>query len=487
MPRGTLLPVLAVCLLGVFPVSSWAQNERLQDERSPTSEVVPEPSEPSADLSQRLPMGVLNIEGQSTAIPDWQIISFETFPPFPSSGQWGDVAWSQGDRLADVLTLGDFQESLDLHLLTLAAIAEGMGMPAKLNRNHPVYLINLGEFRLLERQTIASLVAAVPSLLEVPIRRLPPIQDLVSGVHPTFLIEGATLEDLLSAHPEFAQIKLSELILEDYRVGDLPGIELAPLQSFAQWQEAAISDVPMLSELSWWLSPQQPQTDGAIATVEVDPSANSVELIPPFGFKSTKWTVGTEVESESAITTTDIISPQGRSQINDGKELEGAFPFGRAFKVVPTAVTRRGAETAMYFRTCRQVAGSLDCSAYGIGPIPLQTYRPGETVFLGAFTFPVASTPQPQSPEPSDVAEPEADFFSDLADTTAQNQEAIGTVAMIFTLLAGVLWWAWKGDPIQFFVLTFRWLAAVDPRRVMRQLSKKPESSTVEPSDAEKR
>jgi len=63
MPRGTLLPVLAVCLLGVFPVSSWAQNEWLQDERSPTSEVVPEPSEPSADLSQRLPMGVLNIEG----------------------------------------------------------------------------------------------------------------------------------------------------------------------------------------------------------------------------------------------------------------------------------------------------------------------------------------------------------------------------------------------------------------------------------------
>jgi hypothetical protein len=475
-------------LLGVFPVSSWAQNERLQDERSPTSEVVPEPSEPSVDLSQRLPMGMLNIEGQSAAIPDWQIISFETFPPFPSSGQWGDVAWSQGDRLADVLTLGDFQESLDLHLLTLAAIAEGMGMPAKLNRNHPVYLINLGEFRLLERQTIASLVAAVPSLLEVPIRRLPPIQDLVESVHPTFLIEGATLEDLLSVHPEFAQINLSELILEDYRVGDLPGIELAPMQSFAQWQEAAISEVPMLPAMSWWLFPQQPQTDGAIATVEVNPSTNSVELIPPFGFDSTEWTVGAESESKSVTATANIVSPQGRSQINDGKELEGAFPFGRAFKVVPTAVTPRGVETAMYFRTCRQVAGSLDCSAYGIGPIPLQTYRPGETVFLGEFTFPVASTPQSQETEPSDVAvaEPEADFFSDLADTTAQNQEAIGTVAMILTLLAGALWWAWKGDPIQFFVLTFRWLAAVDPRRVMRQLSKKPESSTVEPSDAEK-
>ncbi|MEM6835488.1 MAG: hypothetical protein AAF609_01415 [Cyanobacteria bacterium P01_C01_bin.120] len=497
MKGSTLLPALIIGLcLNTVPgssSSSWAQSEQ-----PPTSETVPETLEtsetpgatlqtPVPNLSQRLPMGTLHIDGRTAAIPDWQVVSFDAFPPFSADGQWGDVAWSQGDLLADVMTLGDFQGSLDLHLLTIASIAEAMGMPAELGRKSPIYLISLNEFELLERQTIASLVAAVPSLLEVPVEKLPLVQDLVRSVHPTVRFETETLETLLLAYPDFGEIKLSQLILEDYQVGDLPGIERVPLQSFAHWQEAAISEVPMLPVMSWWLFPQPPQTDGEIAVASIQPLTDAGEaeetyvlaLTPRTAFEPVEWVIG----EEEAVANAGL---QARSQINEGQELKGALPFGPVFKVVPESITPEGVQVSMYFRTCRQ-SGQLDCSGYGIGPIPLQTYRPGETVFLGEYAFPVTPLPSTPAVTPHESApsEPVADILDVVIEVAAENKGQIGTVAMIFTLLGGVLWWAWKGDPVQFFVLTFRWMMATQIYRHTRRLTEKPGPST-EPSDAEK-
>ncbi|MEM1308004.1 MAG: hypothetical protein AAF773_05730 [Cyanobacteria bacterium P01_D01_bin.115] len=497
MRGSTLLQALIIGLyLNTFPGavgSSWAQREQ-----PPTSETVSETLEtsetpgatfqtPAPNLSQRLPMGKLHIDERTALIPDWQMVSFDALPLFPADGQWGDVEWSQGDRLADVMTLGDFQGSLDLHLLTIASIAEALGMPAELGKKSPIYLINLNEFELLERQTIASLAAAVPSLLEVPVDKLPLVQDLVKSVHPTFRFETETLETLLLAYPDFGEIKLSQLILEDYQVGDLPGIERVPLQSFAHWQEAAISEVPLLPVMSWWLFPQSPQTDGEIAVASIQPPTDAddaketyaLTLTPRTAFEPVEWVIG----EEEAVANAGL---QARSQINEGKELKGALPFGPVFKVVPESITPEGVQTAMYFRTCRQ-SRQLDCSGYGIGPIPLQTHRPGETIFLGEYAFPVTplSSAPAVTPHESAPSEPVADILDVVVEVAAENKGPIGAVAMIFTLLGGVLWWAWKGDPVQFFVLTFRWMMATQIYRHTRRLTGKSESST-ESSDAEK-
>jgi hypothetical protein len=325
---------------------------------------------------------------------------------------------------------------LDLHLLTLASIGEARSLQTDLGRENPIYQVPLDQFGLLERQTIASLVAAVPALLEMPIADLPPIQALVGTLQPT--LRNGTLESLLAAYPALGEIELTTL--EDYQIGDLPGIEQVPLQSFAQWEDAAISEIPLLSKVSWWLFPRQPQLDGEIATLEIDPSANSVELVPQAGFESTEWTVAED--RESVVTPAN---PQGRSQLNDGKELDGAVPFGPIFKIVPAAVTPQGVEMVMYFRTCRQVSLSLDCSAYGLGPIPFRVYRPGENIFLGDYTFaPAASLSTTSSGAVAEGAEgPET--LDSAVDSAAQRRLPVAT-SLLLPLLAfsgGMAWW-WR-------------------------------------------
>jgi hypothetical protein len=490
--------LISLCLASLGG-AVWAQTPEPQQPMPSVAEPAQpeEPAKPAVeaellpDLSKRLPMGVLHIDGRSAAIPDWQVVTFDSFPFFPADGQWGEVEWSKGDLLADVLTLGDFQRSLDLHLMTLASMGESLGIPVKLGKKSPIYQIKLSEFRLLERQTIASLVEAVPALLDMPIEKLEVLQDLVSSVEPTLVLKDQTLEELLTEHPEMGSIKLSRAILEDYTVADLPGIEVAPLQVFAQWEDAAISEVPLLPLMSWWLFPQKPLIDGEIAVATVSQSDSAADaddndalvLTPSSAFEPIEWTAGEEEK-----TSAPAYGLRERAQINDGQELKGAFPFGPAFKVVPEAITPEGIQMAMYFRTCRSTAGTVDCSAYGIGPIPLQTYRPGETVFLGHYAFPVTPVPPaaPVAVEPA-PSEPSSEFFDVVVGAAIEHKDPIGTVVMIFTLLGGVLWWAWRGDPIQFVVLTFRWMMVTQIyRRVTHQLTRKPEPSTVEPPDAGK-
>lgn len=466
-----LLQSLLICLcLSSHP--GWAQNEAAPSTSDANQE---KPNEalvtaPSSALSQRLPMGELHIDGQTAMIPDWRIITFESFPAFPADGSWGEMEWSKGDRLADVLTLGDFQGSLDLHILTIASIGETLGLPAS-GRKSPLYDIALSEFRLLERQTIASLVLAVPSLLERPVEKLALIQDLVRSVEPTFIFRDKTLEELLETHPEFGEIKLSPQILADYTLSDLPGIELVPLQSFGQWEEAAISEVPLLPQTSWWLFPGKPDIDGeiAVATVQTsaDGEADRLTLTPQQPhLRPIEWALGEESMSAPA---------NGKlSQINDGKELIGAFPFGQAFKLVPQEVTADAIHMALYFRMCRESQGRLDCSPYGIGPIPFATYRPDQAIFVGEGVFPLAAVEKPAPVQPQPVAEPETEaFFDVVVETASEHKGPISTVIIILVLAGGMSWWALKGDPIQFCILTFRWVMASQmQRRIQRSLKR---------------
>lgn len=472
MRRLPLLQSLVICLcLSSYP--GWAQNEAAPSTSDANQEKLNEAlvTAPLPNLSQRLPMGELHINGQTAMIPDWRIITFESFPAFPADGSWGEMEWSKGERLADVLTLGDFQGSLDLHILTIASIGETLGLPAS-GRKSPLYDIALSEFRLLERQTIASLVVAVPSLLEMPVEKLSLIQDLVRSVEPTFIFRDKTLEELLETHPEFGEIKLSPQILEDYTLSDLPGMELVPLQSFGQWEEATINEVPLLSQTSWWLFPGKPDIDGEIAVAAVQEPADGADyrlMLTPQQphLRPIEWELGEE-EMMPAPANGKL------SQINDGKEYVGAFPFGQAFKLVPQEATADAVHVALYFRTCRESQGRLDCSPYGIGPIPFATYRPDQTIFVGEGVFPLAAVETPAPVQPQPVAAPETEaFFDVVVETASEHKGPISTVIIILVLAGGTTWWALKGDPIQFCILTFRWaIASQMQRRIQRSLKR---------------
>lgn len=138
------------------------------------------------------PLAELHINGQRAVIPDWRVVTFSDFPRFVADGQWGETEWQAGDSLADVLTLGDVQQDLQLHLLTVEAISQKLGF-----RSNEMAAVSLDKFSLLKRQTLRSLVQAVPSLLDESLEDVPPIEDLVVGVNPRLVTDRLTVEAIL--------------------------------------------------------------------------------------------------------------------------------------------------------------------------------------------------------------------------------------------------------------------------------------------------
>ena len=268
----------AIALLGlasspVLAVTVEATHERTlpEDVSQPAgvSEQVPAPSGAlsAADLalSVDFPLAELHINGQTAVIPDWRVVTFSDFPRFVADGQWGDIEWQAGDAIADVLTLGDVQD-LQLHLLTVETISQKLGL-----QSDEMAAVSLDKFELLKRQTLRTLVQAVPSLLDETLEDVPLIKDLVLGVDPSLVTGRQTVEDILGRVPEYGDISLGYLSLNQYTLDDLPGVEIAPFQAFASWQEVTIREIPLLEYMSWWSFPKPPNVDGAIAITSVVP------------------------------------------------------------------------------------------------------------------------------------------------------------------------------------------------------------------------
>lgn len=412
-----------------------------------SSTPVDEPSEAVSDADNTLPFGTLQIGEHSARIPDWRMITFADFPAFSSGGKWGAVQWEAGDEIQDVLTLGDFQQDLQLQLLSIAGIGEKLGVEYR----HGLQALSLDKFGLLKRQTLASLVAAVPSLAKESVSEVSLIEDLVLGAEPTLAITNLTVAELLSQFPEYGDISLSHLVLQEYQLGDLPGIEHVPLQAFEDWQEASISEIPLLENVSLWVVPNPPNLDGEIAMISIV-TAEGDNAIPDDGgdfqiqldsFEDSKRPLVWAIDAQEAGGTGSGELPQ----LGEGQEPLGATPYGSLFKVVPSQISRDGFSTVIYFRSCRQRSGgqSVDCSPYGIGPIPFMRYGMGEAIFLGQATFqPINETidaPEPQQLEPQGGSAVE-DF--------AETEGASSIWALTIVLVLGSLIWIIKGSSAQF-------------------------------------
>jgi hypothetical protein len=396
-----------------------------------------------------LPLGVLRIGDRQAAIPDWRLIAFSDLPLLAEAGTWGAVSWQRGDAIADVLTVGDLQGGFDVHLLTIAAIADQLGVYASKGRDGGIRAIPLDKFGLLNYQTLSSLVRAAPALLSLKVADSRLVKDLIAIVDPTFVATGGTtLGELIKQQPKYGEISLSYLDLANYTIGELPGIELAPIQIFSQWEDAKLTEVPLLEHLSLWTLPGKIGVQGeiAIATVqEADEGALEVVFSAPEQARSLHWRVGQL--QVGGLGTGDLTT------VNRGLERLGAAIYNPSFKVVPHRVSRDEIQLVAYFRTCRRSGEgtAADCSPYGIGPIPFMVVKPGDAVFLGQQAF--GAIPYSLIPEPPDLAPDESSRVTQVIEALVDNRGPAGLVAFSSTLALALVWWLWKGNLANMLIL----------------------------------
>ena len=398
-----------------------------------------------------LPLGVLQIEDQAAAIPDWRVITFNDFPKFATDGEWADARWEAGDAISDILTLGDFQVDLQLHLLTIQAIGEKLGL-----ERHELSALSLGEVQFLERQTLTTLVRAVPALLNQRVDKVPPIRDLALAVRPMLRTSAISVERLLHGYPELGDIRLNHVELSHYRMEHLDGLAMTPLQAFEGWQEISLNEVPMLNQMSWWLFPQRINLDGeiAMASISQDASGDVLHLTPA---NDALLSAGIDIGKMQP----GGIGEGPLAQVNEGHELSGVTPFGSAFKVVPQWVTPNGIQTVLYFRRCRSEGLNtvVTCSPYGIGPLPFIRYEPGAPIFVGQGFF----RPRETEADPAQAGRPNLDPVpaEAVANQQSGNRFGFGTagVGMMLAVLIALGAWVSKGKAATLLPSPLRGLA----------------------------
>jgi len=345
--------------------------------------------------------------------PDWVQITLRTLPAVLESGSFEAPAdlirllgydpsrvWQAGQTADQYMQLGDFQESFQLQQFSLYEIAAlvGLDWPA----------LRLADFALVAWQTLGDLVQAVPDLANRPVESVAPIADLLKGeVDPqTAIAEVLQVEAL-------ASLSLGDLNLEQYGLADIPGLMEAPLESFRDWQQSIINQVPGLADVPFANFPN-PIVEQGVVVGQVDVVFGPAEgnrtntisgsYVEGFNVPCEADCAHLEIGQPTLVEGTQWVSGKyqqvrgGRGALaaaNSGVEPTGRHPFGNAFKVavLDTDESSGTAETGLYFRMCvRNLFVDLGCTPYFIGPIPWLPVQEEGMIFLGQIKEGLSST-----------------------------------------------------------------------------------------------
>ena len=369
-----------------------------------------------------LPTRILEIRGVdrqgnptsvNALVPDWTQISFSQMPPISQSGNLSasqytsavgyDLSrnWTAGQTPDQYIMLGDISEALQPELLSVGSIAQQTGL--SLDR------VALSAFTLVAKQTLEQLVQAVPLLGQFKVKDVAPVAGLLSAKTADNLTEQ-TLAQVLSSNPQFGQLKLGEIDLEQYSMSSIPNLGNAQLGAFSDWQTTLIKDVPGLNALPLSRFPN-PVAELGNLVMRID------AIYGPAERKRTNTISGSDVqgfsvncqENDCAYIELDDLENSGRKirgslegkqwisgkyqevqggwgclkGVNGGKEPTGRLPFGSAFKVAVMEPDERTdtVNTALFFRFC----SPCGCSPYFIGPVPFFTYRINSPIFVGVL------------------------------------------------------------------------------------------------------
>jgi hypothetical protein len=333
-------------------------------------------------------------------VPNWSQITFSNLPGISSSGVIelpdGKVRqWSEGQLPSEYLELGDFEEAFKLQRFNLATIEQLSGIS--------LGSYSLADFALMEWQTVADLTEAIPSLLPLNVEQVPPLYDLFVQFLPTGFNPNMTVAEVLQQFPQAEFLSMGELNLANYNLLDIPGIDLATLENFHNWQDTLIGSVPGLDRVPFDQFPVSAAPFGsAVGKVDLvlqQPEGDRYRSISggdQVGFNVPCDTDCAHIELEGTDKIQGIHWISGKFQdveggfgvlkaLNNGKEPTGRHPFGKAFKVVvwETDAASGIMQQAMFFRICKRGIPDLGCSPYFIGPVPFLTYREMDSIFLG--------------------------------------------------------------------------------------------------------
>ena len=332
---------------------------------------------------------------QTAPSPDFSQWTWESIGPIQSNSSEKGITertWFSGDRIEEILTLGDFQHT-QLPSFTLNQILAGSGLSG-------VGLL-LAEVPLVGEQTIESLVQAIPALGSFSLDDVSPLYDLVATSLGTATASSLAQEKLSNLIGEslIASLPLSELNLSNYSLFSIPHLTETALNQFQGWMEEALAAIPGLPSLPFdeFLN----LTSGLLSAAQVDMVFGSQEAYRT-NTVTGSYHVGFEyscnLESCSHVELSDlfVLAPvyvgkqwiggdsqwvPGGSGCLLGTEPTGRHPYGDSFKIVLTD-TDEGeatAEFSLYFRFCVPCG----CSPYYVGPFPYQILREKETIIIG--------------------------------------------------------------------------------------------------------
>ena len=329
-----------------------------------------------------------DVFAQLSPSPDWGQLTLEQLPGFswpvavtlpPEAQQLGfkeSLQWSNTTFLADSLLLGSMP---DVGEFTLDHISQLSGLN--------ILTLPARELTLLQEQTLADLVTAIPTLSEQQLQSVPFISDLLrtAGYQST----GTNSIGSLLNSPEIAQLPINTQTLSSYRLADIPGLRDTPLANFSNWQQSSFGQVPGLRSVplaSFANTGALTLTLPTIADVVFGEAEHNLTRSISGSYQE-----GFSVPCVGSCAHIELGAPyegyqwvSGLSQqvrgghgplasLNNGLEPTGRHPFGPGFKVavLETDEASGTAQTGLFFRLClKKPPVDLGCSPYFIGPVP---------------------------------------------------------------------------------------------------------------------
>ena len=279
-------------------------------------------------------------------------------------------SWNAGDPVADVVTLGDFQESFRLQDLRLDEISAKNGISTS--------QYSLADAKFLEKQSVDNVVRA-NGLENYTPNQVAPLRDVLvsSGAR----ISGNETFGELQSNPQTAKIlqtaQLGQIDLSQYGWDSIPNFTSTQLSRYPGWEKTFISQVPGLDQVPFDQFPNAINLPFTIPIAKLDmpygtAEANRTNTIT--GSYQEGFAVPCNQSSCAYLELTDAVSlgplspmhgkqwiagtsqrVQGGSGYCSGTEPTGRHPFGPAFKVVLEEVNESEGRADFY------AYFSLDC------------------------------------------------------------------------------------------------------------------------------